>query len=85
MNNCFRGSNFAGKGDGGIAVYGAGGSGMSGAERTSVSTRFWERGSGNIRDTLAEGWSFVGNNVGLASNNLVNFDLHYLCPTKFCS
>ena len=56
-----------------MAVYGVGGSGMSGAERTSVSTRFWGRGSGNIRDTLAEGWSFVGNNVGLASNNLIGF------------
>ena len=73
LNNCFRGSNFDGKGDGGMAVYGAGESGMSGAGRASVSTRFWLRGSDNIRDTLAEGWSFVGNNVGLASNNLVDF------------
>ena len=48
------------------------------AGRASVSTRFWWRGSDNIRDTLVEGWSFVGNNVGLASNNLVGFGLHDL-------
>ena len=36
LNNCFRRCNFDGKGDGGMAVYGAGESGMSGAGRASV-------------------------------------------------
>ena len=36
LNNCFRRCNFDGKGDGGIALYSVGGSGMSGAGRASV-------------------------------------------------
>ena len=48
---------------------------MSGVGRASVLTRFWRWGSGNIRDNRLRVGLLLGNNVGLASNNLVGSGL----------